>query len=49
VDQIPIEENFRSSQGIVEKARASIERNAARLSKANRRGHYSIQVGCRRR
>ena len=34
VDQIPIEENFRSSDGIVETARPFIEQNAARLQKA---------------
>ena len=34
VDQIPIEENFRSSDGIVETARLFIEQNAARLQKA---------------
>lgn len=34
VDQIPIEENFRSSDGIVETARAFIEQNTTRLSKA---------------
>jgi DNA helicase-2/ATP-dependent DNA helicase PcrA len=34
VDQIPIEENFRSSEGIVETARPFIEQNAARLTKA---------------
>lgn len=34
VDQIPLEENFRSSDGIVETARAFIEQNAARLPKA---------------
>lgn len=34
VDQIPIEENFRSSDGIVETARLFIEQNAARLAKA---------------
>jgi DNA helicase-2/ATP-dependent DNA helicase PcrA len=34
VDQIPIEENFRSSDGIVETARPFIEQNAARLKKA---------------
>jgi DNA helicase II / ATP-dependent DNA helicase PcrA len=30
VEQIPIEENFRSSEGVVETARAFIEQNAAR-------------------
>ncbi|MCC6475213.1 MAG: ATP-dependent helicase, partial [Burkholderiales bacterium] len=34
VEQIPIEENFRSSDGIVETARPFIEQNAARLPKA---------------
>ena len=34
VDQIPIEENFRSSDGIVETARPFIQQNAARLQKA---------------
>ncbi len=34
VDAIPIEENFRSSDGIVETARPFIEQNTARLSKA---------------
>lgn len=34
VDQIPLEENFRSSDGIVETARAFIEQNASRLAKA---------------
>ena len=34
VDQIPIEENFRSSDGIVETARPFIEQNSARLPKA---------------
>lgn len=34
VDQIPIEENFRSSDGVVETARAFIEQNTARLTKA---------------
>ncbi|MEZ5531606.1 MAG: ATP-dependent DNA helicase [Steroidobacteraceae bacterium] len=34
VDQIPIEENFRSSDGIVATARPFIEQNAARLPKA---------------
>ena|SRR3989442_571260 len=33
VDQIPLEENFRSSDGIVETARPFIEQNAARLVK----------------
>ena len=37
VDQIPIEENFRSSDGIVETARPFIEQNAARLQKAMKR------------
>ena len=37
VDQIPIEENFRSSDGIVETARPFIEQNAARLPKAMKR------------
>jgi DNA helicase-2/ATP-dependent DNA helicase PcrA len=31
VDQIPLEENFRSSDGIVETARAFIEQNTSRL------------------
>lgn len=34
VDQIPLEENFRSSDGIVETARAFIEQNGSRLAKA---------------
>lgn len=34
VDQIPIEENFRSSDGIVETARPFIEQNTVRLPKA---------------
>lgn len=34
VDQIPIEENFRSSDGVVETARPFIEQNRARLAKA---------------
>ena len=34
VEQIPLEENFRSSEGIVETARDFIEQNAARLAKA---------------
>lgn len=34
VDQISLEENFRSSEGIVETARAFIEQNGARLAKA---------------
>ncbi|HBL28142.1 MAG TPA: DNA helicase [Acidobacteria bacterium] len=34
VDQIPIEENFRSSNGIVETARVFIEQNTVRLPKA---------------
>jgi DNA helicase-2/ATP-dependent DNA helicase PcrA len=34
VDQISLEENFRSSDGIVETARAFIEQNSARLVKA---------------
>ncbi len=34
VEQIPIEENFRSSDGIVETARPFIEQNVARLPKA---------------
>ncbi len=34
VDQIPLEENFRSSDGIIETARTFIERNAVRLPKA---------------
>ena len=34
VDQIPLEENFRSSEGVVETARAFIEKNGARLAKA---------------
>ncbi|MFZ5541694.1 MAG: ATP-dependent helicase [Pseudomonadota bacterium] len=36
VDQIPIEENFRSGEGIVETARAFIEQNSERLPKAMR-------------
>ena len=34
VEQIPLEENFRSSEGVVETARAFIEQNSARLTKA---------------
>ncbi len=34
VEQIPLEENFRSSEGVVETARAFIEQNGARLMKA---------------
>ncbi|MBI3047718.1 MAG: ATP-dependent helicase [Acidobacteria bacterium] len=34
VTQMPLEENFRSSQGVVETARAFIEMNSARLPKA---------------
>jgi DNA helicase-2/ATP-dependent DNA helicase PcrA len=34
VEQIPLEENFRSSDGIVETARRFIEQNTARLTKA---------------
>jgi DNA helicase-2/ATP-dependent DNA helicase PcrA len=34
VEKIPIEENFRSSEGIVETARPFIEQNTARLAKA---------------
>ncbi|MEW5863226.1 MAG: ATP-dependent DNA helicase [Pseudomonadota bacterium] len=34
MDQISLEENFRSSEGIVETARAFIEQNAERLAKA---------------
>lgn len=34
VDQIPIEENFRSSDGVVETARPFIEQNSARLLKS---------------
>ena len=34
VEQIPLEENFRSSDGVVETARAFIEQNSARLAKA---------------
>jgi DNA helicase-2/ATP-dependent DNA helicase PcrA len=34
VEQIPLEENFRSSEGVVETARAFIEQNSARLAKA---------------
>jgi DNA helicase-2/ATP-dependent DNA helicase PcrA len=34
VQQIPLEENFRSSKGVVETARAFIEQNGARLPKA---------------
>ena len=37
VEQIPIEENFRSSDGIVETARPFIEQNGARLPKAMKR------------
>ena len=37
VDQIPIEENFRSSEGIVETARPFIEQNTERLPKAMKR------------
>ena len=46
VDQIPIEENFRSSDGIVETARQFIEQNAARLQKAMKRtGVQSYETG----
>ena len=34
VEQVPLEENFRSSEGVVETARAFIEQNSARLTKA---------------
>lgn len=34
VEQIPLEENFRSSEGVVETARVFIEQNSARLTKA---------------
>ena len=34
VEQIPLEENFRSSEGVVETARAFIEQNGARLAGA---------------
>jgi DNA helicase-2/ATP-dependent DNA helicase PcrA len=34
VDQIPLEENFRSSEGVIETAGAFIERNGTRLAKA---------------
>ena len=34
VDQIPLEENFRSSEGIIKTSRPFIEKNKARLSKA---------------
>jgi DNA helicase II / ATP-dependent DNA helicase PcrA len=34
VEQIPLEENFRSSEGVVETARAFIAQNSARLTKA---------------
>ncbi len=34
VEQIPLEENFRSSDGVVETARAFIEQNGTRLAKA---------------
>lgn len=34
VDQVPLEENFRSSEGVVETARDFIEQNSARLAKA---------------
>lgn len=34
VEQIPLEENFRSSEGVVETARTFIEQNSARLAKA---------------
>jgi ATP-dependent DNA helicase UvrD/PcrA len=34
VEQIPLEENFRSSEGVVETARAFIEQNRVRLTKA---------------
>ena len=46
VDQIPIEENFRSSDGIVETARPFIEQNAARLKKAMKpTGAQAYDVG----
>jgi DNA helicase-2/ATP-dependent DNA helicase PcrA len=34
VEQIPLEENFRSSEGVVETARVFIEQNSGRLAKA---------------
>ncbi len=34
VEQIPLEENFRSNEGVVETARVFIEQNGARLTKA---------------
>jgi DNA helicase-2/ATP-dependent DNA helicase PcrA len=34
VEQIPLEENFRSSEGVVETARAFVEQNSTRLMKA---------------
>jgi len=34
VDKIPLEENFRSSEGVVKTARAFIEQNGSRLAKA---------------
>ena len=46
VDQIAIEENFRSSEGIVETARPFIEQNAARLQKAMKRtGEQPYETG----
>lgn len=46
VEQIPLEENFRSSNGIVETARDFIEQNAARLVKAMKpTGVQKTEVG----
>ncbi|MCB9898689.1 MAG: ATP-dependent helicase [Planctomycetes bacterium] len=46
VDRIAIEENFRSSDGIVETARPFIEQNAARLTKAMKpTGAQSFESG----
>jgi len=46
VEQIAIQENFRSSQGIVETARPFIEQNRARLAKAMKpTGAQTFEVG----
>lgn len=46
VDQIPLEENFRSSEGIVETARPFIEQNSARLTKVMKSiGSQSYETG----
>jgi len=53
VEQISLEENFRSSEGVVETARTFIEQNSARLAKAMKqradpRGARLWQVAARR-